>query len=155
MCNYNFRKGDGDVEMDKELLEYIKNGIWLLFGSGVLFEIAPIKFSPISTFLSWLGEKLNKDVKKQIESIQTDISTVKVDLQEHKVESQRREILDFANALMRNEKKTKENFDYIIKLHDKYIKYIKEKNMENGQVNLAYDYIENKYRECQQSNGFM
>ncbi len=137
------------------ILEYIKWGLWILFGSGVLFEIAPIKISPISTILGWIGNKLNRDVKKDITELQKNIGCLKSDLQEHKVESQRRDILDFADELIQGQKKTKENFNNIISLHDKYEKYINENGIENGQVDLAFLFISEKYKECQIDNGFL
>lgn len=139
----------------KELLEYIKYAAWILFGSGVFLEITPIKFSPISSFLKWLGSKLNQDVKKDIAQLTDDIKTVKTDLQGHKVESWRRDILDFASQLMGGERKTKENFDNIIHLHDKYEKYVKENNIQNGQISLAYEYIEKKFKEFRDNDGFL
>lgn len=137
------------------ILEYIKWGLWLVFGSGILFELSPIKVNPISTILGWIGNKLNRDVKKNITELQKDIEHVKSDLQEHKVESQRRDILDFADELIQGQKKTKENFNNIIHLHDKYEKYVSENGIENGQVDLAFSYISNKFRECQDINGFL
>jgi hypothetical protein len=140
--------------MEKELIEYIKYGVWILFGSGFIFEFAPIKFSPISLMLRWIGRKLNKDVEDKINSIEKKVDTVQSDLQNHKVESWRRDILDFANSLMLGKRRTKEDFDNIISLHDKYEKYIEERKIENGQITLAFDYISKKYQECRDSNGF-
>lgn len=141
--------------MEKEILEYVKYGVWILFGSGVVFEISPLKFSPISTFLSWLGNKLNRDVKKDIELVKTDIKTVKVELQDHKVESQRRNILNFADKIMRGENKSREDYDCIIKIHDEYEKYITTNNLENGQINLAFEYITSNYQDCRKNNSFL
>jgi len=137
------------------ILEYIKWGLWILFGSGFIFEIAPIKFRPISLILGWIGNKLNRDVKKDITELQKNIDCLKSDLQEHKIESQRRDILDFADELIQGQKKTKENFNNIISLHDKYEKYINENGIENGQVDLAFLFISEKYKECQIDNGFL
>jgi hypothetical protein len=140
--------------MDKEILELIKYGIWLVFGSGIVCEFAPIKFSPISLILSGLGKKLNKDIKDELSQVKNEVKSVSTDLQEHIVESQRRNILDFADDLMRGMPKTKENFTNIIYLHDKYNKFIEVNKLENGQVDLAFEYISQKYKECLAKNGF-
>ena len=42
---------------------------------------------------------------------------------------------------MNRRKHTKEEFDHIIKVHDDYLQYVRERNLENGQVKLAYEYI--------------
>lgn len=140
--------------MNAQMWEYLKYGLWFLFGSGLVIEIAPIKWSPVSSFLGWMGKKLNREVENKITQIETKVDKVQMDLQDHKVESQRRDILDFASQLMANEHKTKENFDNIIYLHDKYIRYIEEKHLENGQVDLAFDYISKRYQECMEKNSF-
>lgn len=140
--------------MEKELLEYVRYGIWILFGSGFIFEISPIKFNPISSLLSWTGKKLNKDVKEDIKQLKDEVKTVQLDLQDHKVESWRRDILDFADKLMRGEKKSKEGFEFIIRTHDNYEKYLKKHNIDNGQVTLAYRYIVDRYQECMKNNDF-
>jgi hypothetical protein len=141
--------------MNEEIFEYLKYGFWILFGSGFLFEIAPIKFSPISFVLGWIGNKLNKDVKDEISQIKKDVSDVKLDLQEHTVESQRRNILDFANELRLGERKTEEHFNYIMSLRDRYEKYTEANNIKNSQADLAFEYIQSKYKECRDNNSFL
>ena len=141
--------------MNEQVFEFIKYGAWLLCGSGVVFEITPfIKLNPISAILNILGKKINKDLKEEMSLIKKDVKSVSVDLQEHVVESQRRNILDFADELMRGEQKTQENFKNIILLHDKYEKYIETNNIENGQVELAFSYISTKYKDCLEKNSF-
>lgn len=140
--------------MDEQILDYIKYGVWILFGSGLFFEISPIKFSPITMFLSWLGKKLNKDVKDDINKLKTDVGIIGKDLQNHKIEGQRRDILNFADKLRINGNRSKEEFDFIIDLHDGYEKYLKENNLDNGKVDLAFEYISKKYQECMDDNSF-
>jgi hypothetical protein len=140
--------------MEKEILEYLKYGCWILFGSGIVFEFSPIKINPISSILRWFGKRLNQDVEIKISQLGTKVDEVQIDLQDHKVESWRRDILDFASQLMDGQSKTKENYDNIIKLHDRYEKYILEKHIENGQIDLAYEYISSHYKECFQNNSF-
>lgn len=140
--------------MDGQIVEYIKYGVYLLFGSGIIFEVAPIKFSPISMILGWLGKKLNRDMKTDIDKLQEEILSVKGDLQSHKIESWRRNILDFADALMRGEAKSKENYCNIISLHDSYVEYLNKYNLDNGQVTLAFEYITSCYQECMKNNSF-
>lgn len=140
--------------MEKEVLDYVKYGVWILFGSGVVFEISPIKVNPISSLLNWIGKRMNKGMEIKITNLETRVETVQIDLQEHKVESWRRDILDFANSIMLGKSRTKEDFDNIISLHDKYENYIEEHGLENGQINLAFNYISNAYQECMKNNSF-
>ncbi len=56
---------------------------------------------------------------------------------------------------MNKRKYTKEEFDHIIKVHDDYEFYIKEKDLENGQVRVVYAYIEKLYTNCMEKNSFL
>jgi len=143
-----------DVIMEKEILEYIKYGVWILFGSGMLFEISPIKFNPITSTLNWIGKKLNKDVEEKLSMVDKKVDLVQVDLQNHKVESWRRDILEFADSLMMGKRRTREQFDYVVRLHDSYEKYIEERGIDNGQIDLAYKHISKCYQECRDNNSF-
>lgn len=144
------------MEQITEIYENIKGIVLPLIGSGIIAcEITPIiKIKPVSMFLGWVGRKMNKDVKEKLNSVEVKVDTVQVDLQNHKVESWRRDILNFADSLSLGRNKSKEQFLYIISLHDVYLKYIQEKGIINGQINVAYDYIEKKYNEHLENNSF-
>ena len=43
--------------MKEFILENWKTALWILFASGFIFEITPIKFSPISMLLNWIEKK--------------------------------------------------------------------------------------------------
>lgn len=140
--------------MNEQIIDYIKYIFWIIFGSGIFFEITPIKIKPISGLLNWIGKRLNKVIEEDISILKKKVDTVQKDLQNHTVESMRRDILTFADRLRINENKSKEEFDYIIELHDRYEKYLEDNNLENGKVELAFDYISKKYRECMENNSF-
>ena len=141
--------------MSEQILEYIKYGVWILFGSGVFIEITPLKIKPFSNLLKWIGKNLNKYVIDDISKLQTKVDSVKDDLQNHTVESQRRDILNFANELRNGEKKTEEHFSYIMKLHDRYEEYTKRNKIKNSQADLAYEYILDMYKQCRDGDGFL
>jgi len=138
------------------LLNEFKVLIGTLLGSGlVACEITPIiKFKPITMFLNWLGKKLNKEVIDDINKLKIDVKTIQKDLQDHTVESMRRDILNFADKLRFDKLKSKEEYDYIIGLYDRYEKYLRDNNLDNGKVELAYEYITKKYKECMENNSF-
>jgi hypothetical protein len=144
------------MEQITEIYENIKGIVLPLIGSGIIAcEITPIiKIKPVSMFLGWVGRKMNKDVKEKLNSVEVKVDAVQVDLQNHKVESWRRDILNFADSLSLGRDKSKEQFLYIISLHDVYLKYIQEKGIINGQINVAYDYIEKQYNEHLENNSF-
>lgn len=140
--------------MKEFILENWDTALWILFGSGFLFEIAPIKFSPITSILNWIGKRLNKDVESKLTQVEGKVDTVQLDLQNHKVESWRRDILNFSDSISLGRQKSKEQYLYIISIHDNYEKYINEHGIENGQVNIAFEYITSKYKNCIENNSF-
>jgi hypothetical protein len=140
--------------MEEFILENWKYGVWFICCSGIVLEISPIKVSPISAILRWLGNKLNRDVETKLIQLETKVDTVQTDLQNHKVESWRRDILNFSDSLMLGRDKSKDQFTYIIALHDSYEKYIAERGLINGQLDAAFEYIMKRYHECLENNSF-
>ena len=45
-------------------------------------------------------------------------------------------------------------FDHIIDILAKYDKYIKDRKLTNGQVDVAHEYILEIYKECMRTNDF-
>lgn len=140
--------------MKEFILENWKTGLWILFASGFVFEVTPIKIKPLSFILNAIGKRLNKDVEEKLSKVEVKVNIIGKDLQNHKIEGQRRDILNFADKLRVNGSRRKEEFDFIIDLHDEYEKYLKENNLDNGKVDLAFEYISKKYQECMNNNSF-
>ncbi len=140
--------------MKEFLLENWRHILWLIFCSGLVIEITPLKVNPITSILRWIGKRLNKDMDDKISKIETKVDMVQLDLHNHKVESWRRDILNFADSLSLGKCKSKEQYLYIISLHDSYEKYIEERGLINGQINSAYEYIQKKFNECMENNSF-
>lgn len=120
-------------------------------------EKSKIPVAPVSFVLGWIGEKINHTQNIKIEKLSEQLNELSLDLEDHKVESWRSEIISFSNQLRIGEihTNTKEAFDRIIKLHDKYEKYIKLHKLENGQIDVAYGYILDIYNKCLRENSFL
>ena len=144
------------MEQVTEIYENVKGIVLPLIGSGIVAcEITPIiKIKPVSMFLGWVGKKINKDLKDDIDNLKKDVRIIGKDLQDHTVESMRRDILTFSDRLRFNISRSKEEYDYIINLYDRYEKYLEENNLDNGKVDLAYEFITKRYKECMENNSF-
>lgn len=143
-----------------ELWKWITNNIGQLVATlgvlGIAIDFTPfIKIQPIRMLLAWIGNQLNKDLKSEIAEIKTNQTKLSKSFESHKLESQRYEILDFANSCMNHIKHTKEEFDHIIEVHDDYDKYVTVNKISNGKVKLAYEYIEDIYHKCLVDNSFL
>lgn len=138
------------LEVDWGLLwDHAQKLLGVLAAAGIAIDMTPgIKFQPVRWLLGWVGKQLNKDM-------QTKLDKLAKDFEAHKVDSWRSEILDFSNSCMNRRRHTKEEFDHIISVHDDYAKYVEENKIENGQVQLAYEYIAALYRRCCEKNSFL
>jgi len=133
------------------VLKYGEYLLWILVGSGFVFEIAPIKISP----LGLIGSRLNKSLSEKVESLENKIDQTQVDLRDHIISSQRNSILVFAKESRRGIDHTEEEFNQIIALHDYYQEYLKANDLENGKIDLAYKHIEEVYNEHIRNNDFI
>ena len=142
------KKGDG-LLISKEIIELVKVIIETFALCGIVIDLTPgIKVYPVRWLLKKIGETMNHDIKEQLDEI-------KKDFQDHKIESQRYEILDFANSCMNGRKHTKEEFDHIIAVHDDYEQYLEKQGLKNGQVQVAYDFLKKIYLRCIEKNSFL
>ena len=122
---------------------------------GVFVEITPIKINPISSLLKYCGSKLNEDLRKDIKEMKSDIEKLDNKVDANEIDRIRWEILDFSNSCRNKRKHTRDEFLHIIELNQKYHKIIKEKGIENGQIDLEYDFIEGIYKKCLENNTFL
>lgn len=122
---------------------------------GVFVEITPIKINPISSLLKYCGSKLNEDLRNDIKDMKSDIEKLDNKVDANEIDRIRWEILDFSNSCRNKRKHTRDEFLHIIELNQKYHKIIKEKGIENGQIDLEYDFIEGIYKKCLENNSFL
>lgn len=77
---------------------------------------------------------------------------------EHKIDEIdyiRTTVLDFANSCRQKRKHTKEEFDHMFALNDKYHELLKATNQKNGRFEQAFEYIKTLYRKCVEENDFL
>jgi len=127
---------------------HIKDIIAVLAAMGVVIDIVPVKVQPVRYVIRKIGSVMN-------ESLIIEVQLLKKDFETHKIESQRYEILDFANSCMNSRKHTKEEFDHIVNVHDDYEKYINENNLSNGQVDIAFSFVKKINQKCMEENDFL
>lgn len=119
-----------------------------------LIQITPIKLNPWDKLFKWIGNKLNADIKK-------DLDSVKKDLDEHIKSSNikdlrdtRMHILEFCNSCMNGQRHTKEQFDFMIMQCDDYEKYIEKNKIKNGVITSAINEIRRRYDDAIHNNYF-
>ena len=100
--------------------------------------------------LEELHNKHEEDTKQSIrhdEIIREDLSKLTQLFIEKQIDDIRYEILDFSSALSSGRQYNKEQFDHIIKIHEKYEKILKENGLENGQVTASMEIIMEIYKD--------
>ena len=100
---------------------------------SIFFEIVPIKFSPISSFLKWLGKKINADINARVVKLEDTVA------KNHKQEL-RIQISNFASDLRHNVPKSESQFVAIIQLCDEYLGH-----EWNSKVKLDAQFIKDEY----------
>ena len=116
-----------------------------LFIIGAFIQFTPaIKLNP----LEWLGNKINGKLLSRIVEIENNVDNNEKD-------RIRYEIFEFANSCRKYDKHTKDEFEHIVKLHDKYIHLLEKTHDTNGVFTEEYNYIVNLYHNCQINNSFV
>lgn len=98
---------------------------------------------------------LNGDLNKKIDKLNKDMNELSTQRKEDEKDRIRWEILDFANSCRNNRQHTKDEFQHIITLKDKYKKLLQETNDTNGVFDAEYEYIKKIYTERQEKNDFL
>lgn len=127
---------------------YIKYALGIIASLSVVIEITPVKISPISSLLKYIGDKLNSDLRD-------DIRKLRREFYDHEVDQIRWNILDFSNSCSHGKRHTKEEFDHVIKDYEKYEKIIQKNGMKNGQIDMAYEVIQDIYKKCIRDDDFL
>lgn len=115
------------------------------FVLAIFVQITPgIKFNP----LTWLGNLLFGGIRKDLQEIRDQVD-------ENEKDRIRWEVLDFANSCRNSRRHTKDEFQHIISLHDKYTVLLAKTHDSNGVFDAEYEYIKDLYAERQRKNDFL
>lgn len=130
-------------------------GLILLIILMSVVQVSKININPWDWLLGLIGKKLNASMLKKVEDIEKKLDDhIKADEKE-KLETQRRDILEFANACMNKRKHTQEQFNFIIKKCDEYEKYIEDNHIKNGEISSAIEEIKRLNTKCRQENSYL
>lgn len=123
-----------------------ENWGWIAL-AGVFVDISPIKFSPITGILRWIGHKLTGELRDQIAALRADVDAQQKD-------QIRTTVLEFSNSLIYRTRHTKEEFDHVLDLDTKY-----HSLMKPGEINSVYDsaiaYIRRVEAKCRDEGSYL
>lgn len=97
-----------------------------------------------------LSKRHEEDTRQSIlhdERIRNDLEKLTKLVIDKQVDDIRYEILDFASALSAGRRFNKEQFEHIIKIHEKYETILEENGLENGQTTASMEVVMDIYKE--------
>lgn len=151
----------------KEVAKWLGgNWGWVLLILSVFVEVTPIKVSPISRLLGWIGKKINGSLSKELSDFKREtednFKAVKArqDAAERDSDLQRIAgikslILSFANSCMNNRKHTLEEFHHVLEENKIYEQLVEKLGVENDVYSESYAYIKRIYRKRMDKRDFL
>lgn len=139
-----------------------QNIIQILIILTVFIQITPIKWNPITSFVTWIGKIITKEIDEKfnkldlkINNINANVNEVASQVEENEKDRIRWEVLDFANSCHIGKLHTKDEYQHIIALNDKYHKLLAITDDQNGVFDAEYVYIQKLYAERLEKNDFL
>lgn len=95
------------------------------------------------------------ETTEELKQIKDDLKEQRGMIDDNEKDRIRWEILAFANSCRNNQKHTKDEFQHIIDLNDKYKVLLERTQDKNGVFEAEYDYIKKLYADRQIKNDFL
>lgn len=140
----------------KTIVDWIGNHLWaIIISVSIFIQITPIKINPWSALFKWIGKTITNDACGKIDGLISKIDKIENDVKTNEKDRIRWEILDFANSCRNNRRHTRDEFQHIVALNDKYKRLLRETNDTNGVFEVEYNYIQDVYAEKLEKNDFL
>lgn len=145
--------------MAQQVFDWIKTNLptigWIIAIFSIFIQISPIKINPWSAIFKWMGKALTGDACNKIDGLITKLDLIEDNVTENEKDRIRWEILDFANSCRNDRKHTRDEFQHIITLNDKYRGLLEKTNDKNGVFEVEIEYIKDLYAERLAKNDFL
>ena len=133
----------------QQVLQWLSNHpLTSLIAFTGLIQIVPIKINPWSALFQWIGKLITGNACSKIDDLIKQVD-------ENEKDRIRWEILNFANSCRNGIKHTRDEFQHIVTLRDKYQQLLEKTNDVNGVFDVEYKYILDLYAERLKKNDFL
>jgi hypothetical protein len=140
----------------QQVVEWIGKNLWsIVIIVSIFIQITPIKINPWSALFKWIGKIITGNACSKIDGLIDKVDKIEKDVKTNEKDRIRWEILDFANSCRNNRKHTRDEFQHIVALNDKYKRLLSETNDSNGVFEVEYNYIQDMYAERLEKNDFL
>ena len=145
--------------MAQQIWGWLKDNLptiaWIAAALSLVIQITPIKINPWSKIFNWIGKSITGNACSKIDNLIIKVDTLENNVTENEKDRIRWEILDFANSCRNNRKHTRDEFQHIVTLNDKYKKLLAQTNDSNGVFDVEMKYIQDIYSESLLKNDFL
>lgn len=148
------------LEVDKQLLSDVKSLL-----SDVNIHYSSDNIGKRDSWIKWVNDRANiydnsigeiGEISKNLTNVTNALKNCTKMTEEMFVQSSRDRIIDFATkASSKDSMVSKEEFNRIFKIYDKYENFLKEHNMTNGEIDIAYRVIKESYEQHMKNHTFM
>ena len=140
----------------QQVVEWIGKNLWtIIIVVSIFIQITPIKVNPWSALFKWIGKTITGNACSKIDGLIDKVEKIEKDVKTNEKDRIRWEILDFANSCRNDRKHTRDEFQHIVALNDKYKRLLSETNDTNGVFEVEYNYIQDLYAERLEKNDFL
>ena len=140
----------------QQIVEWIGKNLWsIVIIVSIFIQITPIKINPWSALFKWIGKTITGNACSKIDGLIDKVDKIEKDVKTNEKDRIRWEILDFANSCRNDRKHTRDEFQHIVALNDKYKRLLQETNDTNGVFEVEYNYIQDLYAERLEKNDFL
>ena len=140
---------------EQQILNWIgQHIVHIILVLSVFIQIAPVKINPWTSLIKWIGRVLTYNINEKLIKMETNLNILSSSVDENQKDRIRWEVLDFSNSCKQGRRHSKDQFQHIITLNDKYKKLLKKTEDKNGVFDAEYDYIQRIYKKLQETNDF-
>lgn len=158
---FKIRKWLGRRKKEKnEMTQTLKNVQSLL--NDVNGHYSADNIAKRDSWMQWVNsraEVYDESIKQLREALTEVIQALKDNTkltEEMFIQSSRDRIIDFATKTSNeNVMVSREEFNRIFKVYTKYEKYLKEHNMTNGEIDIAYQIVKESYEQHMRNHNFI
>ena len=152
-----------EMIMNATVGQLIGGGLSIVAILSLFIEFTPIKLSPVSSLLNWIGRRTNKEIFAKINELEKEIKrtsrnqeALEAEFSEKNAVNCRVRILRFSDELRRNVKHSQESFDQVLADLDDYEKYCAaHPEFKNNKTLIAKERIKAAYQGCQEQDDFL
>lgn len=140
---------------EQQILDWIgQHIVHIILVLSVFIQIAPVKINPWTSLIKWIGKVLTYNINEKLIKMETNLNILSTSVDENQKDRIRWEVLDFSNSCKQGKRHSKDQFQHIITLNDKYKKLLKRTEDKNGVFDAEYSYIQRIYKKLQETNDF-